>query len=105
MKGSVRLRLPLLGALVLCACAVAVGSASGQGLQDKLNVTQDKLSHTRAHAGVLTTRISHESRQLERLTGQVAALRNREAVVTTKLARKQSELEEAQARLDYLRQR
>jgi murein DD-endopeptidase MepM/ murein hydrolase activator NlpD len=105
MKGSMRLRPPFLGALVVCACAIVAGSASGQSLQDKLNSTQDKLSHTRAHAGVLTTRISHESRQLERLTGQVAALRNREAVVATKLARKQAELEEAQARLDYLKQR
>jgi murein DD-endopeptidase MepM/ murein hydrolase activator NlpD len=105
MKGSVRLRPPFLGALVVCACAIVAGSASGQTLQDKLNTTQDKLSHARAHAGVLTTRISHESRQLERLTGQVAALRNREVVVATKLARKQAELEQAQARLDYLKQR
>jgi len=105
MKGSKRLWPPLLGALVLCACALVVGSAAGQSLQDKLNSTQNRLSHARAHAGVLTTRISHESRQLERLTGQVAALRNREAVVATKLARKQAELEQAQARLDYLKQR
>src|SRR6476620_2285647 len=101
MKGPVRLRPPFLGALVICACAVVVGSAAGQSLQDKLNSTQVKLSHARAHAGVLTTRISHESRELERLTGQVAALRNREAVV----ASKQAELEEAQARLDYLKHR
>jgi murein DD-endopeptidase MepM/ murein hydrolase activator NlpD len=105
MKGSKRLWPPLLGALVLCVCALVVGSAAGQSLQDKLNSTQNRLSHARAHAGVLTTRISHESRQLERLTGQVAALRNREAVVATKLARKQAELEQAQARLDYLKQR
>jgi murein DD-endopeptidase MepM/ murein hydrolase activator NlpD len=105
MSGSKRLMLALLGALVTCAWALGSGSASGKSLQERLNETQGKLSHVRAHAGVLTTRISHESRQLERLTSQVAALRNREAVVATKLARKQSELNAAQARLDYLKQR
>jgi murein DD-endopeptidase MepM/ murein hydrolase activator NlpD len=105
MTGSKRLMAALFGALVTCACALVVGGASGQSLQQKLNTTQNKLSHTRARAGVLTTRISHESRQLERLTGQVAALRNREAVVANKLALKQTELDEAQARLETLRQR
>jgi murein DD-endopeptidase MepM/ murein hydrolase activator NlpD len=105
MTGSKRLIPALCGALVTCACALGVGGASGQSLQQKLNTTQNKLSHARAHAGVLTTRISHESSLLERLTGQVAALRNREAVVANKLALKQAELNEAQARLDTLRQR
>jgi murein DD-endopeptidase MepM/ murein hydrolase activator NlpD len=100
-----RFWLALSGALIVCACAIAMGSASGQSLQQKLNVTQNKLSHARAHAGVLTTRISHESAQLDRLTAEVADLRNKEAAVAAELAQKQAELDQAQARLTYLKQR
>jgi hypothetical protein len=69
--------LALCGALIACACALAGGSASGKSLQERLNATQAKLSHAKTHAGVLTTRISHESAQLDSLTTQVAALRNK----------------------------
>ncbi len=105
MTGSKRFRLALSGALVACACGLAIGTASGQDLQQKLNATQAKLSHARTHAGVLTTRISHESAQIDRLTTEVAALRNKEAAVAAQLAQKQAELVQAQARLDYLKQR
>lgn len=105
MTGSKLLALALSGALVACACALTVGDASGRSLQQKLDSTQAKLSHARAHAGVLTSRISHESAQLQRLTTQVAALRNKEAVVAAELAEKQAELEQAQARLEALKQR
>src|SRR4051812_30696182 len=100
MTGSKRLMLAAAGALIVGACAIWGGSASGQGLQQKLNSTQNKLSHARAHVGVLTTRISHESDQLQTLTTQVAALRNREAAVAAQLRAKQAELDQAQARLD-----
>src|ERR671931_1326136 len=80
-------------------------SASGKGLQERLNTTQKKLPHVKAHAGVLTTRISHESAQLDSLTAEVADLRNKEAAVAAQLAQKQAELEEAQARLDHLKKR
>jgi murein DD-endopeptidase MepM/ murein hydrolase activator NlpD len=105
MSGSKRFVLALCGALVSCALALGPGSASGQDLQQQLNTTQSKLSHVRAHAGVLTTRISHESRQIEALTGQVAALRNKLAAVAAELSQKQSELDEAQARLEVLKSR
>jgi len=97
--------LALAGAVVVCACGLAVGSASGKDLQSKLNETQNKLSHVREHAGVLTTRISHESAQIDSLTTEVATLRNKEAVVAAQLAQKQAELDQAQARLAYLKKR
>jgi murein DD-endopeptidase MepM/ murein hydrolase activator NlpD len=95
----------LCGALIVCACGLVVGSASGQDLQNKLDTTQQKLSHVKEHAGVLTTRISHESAQIDRLTTQVATLRNKEDAVAAELAQKQAELDQAQARLDYLKKR
>jgi peptidoglycan DL-endopeptidase CwlO len=103
MTGSKRVMLALCGALVVCG--LGFGSASGQDLQKKLNTTQAKLSHARAHAGVLTSRISHESAQIDQLTSQVAHLRNKEAAVAARLAQKQAELDQAQARLGYLKQR
>ena len=105
MTRSKRFILALSGVLLACACAVALGSASGKSLEERLGATQDKLSHVKAHAGVLTTRISHESAQLERLTAEVAVLRNKEAAVAAELAQKQAELAQAQARLDHLKKR
>jgi murein DD-endopeptidase MepM/ murein hydrolase activator NlpD len=105
MTGSKRLMLALAGAVAVCAFALWGGSASGQDLQQKLNSTQNKLSHVRAHAGVLTSRISHESAALQRLTSQVAALRNRRAVVAGELRQKQAELDDAKARLASLKKR
>jgi len=99
------LTLALCGALLVCGSVLAVGSATGKSLQEKLNATQGKLSHVKAHAGVLTTRISHESAELERLTAQVAELRKREAVVAAQLEQKQAELEAAQAQLAHLKTR
>ena len=105
MTRSKRFLLALGGTLLVCASAIAVGGASGKSLQERLSETQDKLSHAKAHAGVLTTRISHESAQLDRLTAEVAELRNKEAEVAARLAQKQAELEQAQARLEYLKRR
>jgi murein DD-endopeptidase MepM/ murein hydrolase activator NlpD len=105
MTGSKRLMLALAGAVAVCACAIWGGSASGQSLQQKLNSTQNKLSHAQAHAGVLTGRISHESAQLQTLTSQVATLRNREAAVAAELQQKQAEFDAAKTRLHALKLR
>jgi murein DD-endopeptidase MepM/ murein hydrolase activator NlpD len=83
--------------------SVALGSASGQSLTEKLDRTQSKLNRVSSKEGVLTTRISRESRALDRLEVQVADLRNREAAVATRLRRKQAELRQAQRRLEILR--
>jgi murein DD-endopeptidase MepM/ murein hydrolase activator NlpD len=105
MTGTKRVMLALCCALAACACGLVVGSASGQDLQKKLDATQDKLSHVKEHAGVLTTQISHESAQIDRLTTQVATLRNKEATVAAELAQKQAELDQAQAYLEHLKKR
>ena len=106
MTGFSGLRLALPCALLACAIgAILGGPAAGQDLHERLDRTQDELSKVERRAGVLTTRISHESAQIDRLTVEVADLRNKAAVAAAELAAKQAELEQAQARLDYLRQR
>ena len=83
---SKRLLPALAGALIACALGMVAGGASGQSLQRKLDTTQEKLSHVQKHAGILTTRISHESAQLDRLTSEEADLRNRAAALAAQLA-------------------
>ena len=101
----------LLVALAGIALAVAIGalldagSAPAQTLQEKFDDTQSKLNDAKQKEGVLTTQISSYSDRISRLEGEVAALRNREAVVAERLAAKQAELERAQMRLAVLRAR
>ena len=84
---------------------VAGAEAQSQSLQERLQETESKLDRVTDHAGVLTSRIEHETQQLESLEAEVAELRNREADVAAKLAQKEAELNEAQARLAVLRER
>jgi murein DD-endopeptidase MepM/ murein hydrolase activator NlpD len=89
---------------VLFGVLVATG-AQAQSLQERLQETESKLDDVTRHEGVLTSRIEHESQQLVRLEGEVAELRNREAIVAARLAQKEAELAEAQGRLAVLRER
>ena len=106
MLNGLRLPIAIVSfALAALAGALAAATAPGQDLQEQLNETEEKLSEVEAHEGVLTTEISHETAQLLRLEGEVADLRDREAVVAAELAAKQAELSEAQSRLESLRAR
>jgi murein DD-endopeptidase MepM/ murein hydrolase activator NlpD len=91
--------------LVFATVLAASAQAQSQSLQERLSETESKLSDVTEQEGVLTTRIRHESAQLERLEGEVAELRNREAEVAAKLAEKEAELDQAQAQLEALRKR
>jgi murein DD-endopeptidase MepM/ murein hydrolase activator NlpD len=100
-----RLATALACVLIVAAVAAASGTAPGQSLQEKLDQTQSQLSHAQHHEGVLTSKISHESKQIADLELQVADLRNRIAAVAADLAQKQAELDQAQAQLETLRER
>jgi len=75
-------------------------SAPAKDLESKLQAKEAKLSKVRERKGVLTTTISHFRAKIERLTGEVAALRSQEAEVKARLAVKQRRLDGAQAELD-----
>ncbi|MGH2957920.1 MAG: murein hydrolase activator EnvC family protein [Solirubrobacterales bacterium] len=93
-------------AITIFAGVLAVGAqAQTQNLQERLSETESKLSEVTEQEGVLTTRIRSESAQLERLEVEVAELRNREAAVAAELAQKEAELDQAQARLQALREK
>jgi murein DD-endopeptidase MepM/ murein hydrolase activator NlpD len=89
-----------LAAAALCILLVSSPAAPAQDLESKLEAKQSKLDEVRERKGVLTTTISHYGDQIERLTGEVADIRNREAAVRTRLAAKQAELNQAVAQLD-----
>jgi len=74
--------------------------AGAEDLQEKLDATQSRLDQVREREGVLTTTIAENGREIDRLTAEVAAIRNREAEAETRLAAKQAELDGAVARLD-----
>jgi murein DD-endopeptidase MepM/ murein hydrolase activator NlpD len=94
-----------LAALLAAAAALIVllavsAAAPAEDLESKLDAKEAKLSKVRERRGVLTTTISHYGERIERLTGEVATLRNQEAAVKARLDGKQAELDHAVAELD-----
>jgi murein DD-endopeptidase MepM/ murein hydrolase activator NlpD len=79
---------------------IAAPAAPAADLQSELEAKQSQLDKANERKGVLTTTISHFKDKIDRLTGEVADIRNREAAVQTRLAAKQAELNEAVAQLD-----
>ena len=77
---------------------LAASVAPAQDLESKLDAKEAKLSKVRERSGVLTTTISHYGERIDRLTGEVAGLRNQEAAVEVRLDAKQAELDQAVAR-------
>jgi murein DD-endopeptidase MepM/ murein hydrolase activator NlpD len=95
----------LFAAAVALVVLLAAGVAPAQDLESKLDSKEAKLSKVRERSGVLTTTISHYGERIDRLTGEVAELRNREAAVEVRLNAKQVELDQAVAQLDVAKQR
>lgn len=97
------------GALVavatVCALFLAGPSASSASLESKLEAKRSQLSGVQERKGVLTTTISRYGERIDRLTTEVAEIRNREAEVRSRLAVKQAELDRAVAQLDVARGR
>jgi len=97
------LRLPL--AVTAAAIALAGGSALAQDLQSQRDSTQAELMEVRENGDVLSTEIAEFSDQIDQLAGEVAILRNREAIVAAELARTEARPEAEEARLEDLRAR
>jgi murein DD-endopeptidase MepM/ murein hydrolase activator NlpD len=96
---------------VLCAAVaallillVAAPAAPAADLQSELEAKQSQLSKVEERKGVLTTTISGYKDKIDRLTAEVAEIRNREAAVRSRLVAKQAELNQAVAELDAARE-
>jgi len=95
----------LFAAVAALVVLLAASVAPAQDLESKLDSKEAKLSKVRERSGVLTTTISHYGERIDRLTGEVANLRNREAAVKVRLNAKQAELNQAVAELDLAKKR
>ena len=97
-------------ALAVALAALAVGlalvaRAPAEDLNTKLDAKQAELDQAKEKKGVLTTEISRSNDQIDRLTGEVAALRTREAAVQQELDEAEAELAAEQHDLKILRER
>jgi murein DD-endopeptidase MepM/ murein hydrolase activator NlpD len=94
-------------ATALCAAAaallmllIAAPAAPAADLQSELEHKQSQLDKVEKRKGVLTTTIASYKDKIDRLTTEVADIRNREAAVRERLVAKQAELNEAVAELN-----
>jgi murein DD-endopeptidase MepM/ murein hydrolase activator NlpD len=96
-------------ALVALACFAAVllatAAAPAQDLQSRLDEKQAELDSAKHQEGVLSTTIAGFTDQIDQLTGEVATLRNREAIVQQQLEETQARLGRERAELNILRDR
>lgn len=104
LKNRLALAALLAAAAALIVLLVFSASAPAESLESKLDAKEAKLSKVRERRGVLTTTISRYGKRIDRLTGEVASLRNREAAVRVRLNAKQAELDHAVAELDHAKE-
>jgi murein DD-endopeptidase MepM/ murein hydrolase activator NlpD len=102
-----RARTLLAGGVVAALAVVLAGvmPAPAQDLQSQLDAKQQELAEAEDEQGVLTTEIDRYSDRIDQLQGEVAVLRNREAMVEEQLAEKQRELDLERHYLEVLRER
>jgi murein DD-endopeptidase MepM/ murein hydrolase activator NlpD len=105
LKTRLALAALLAAAAALFVLLAASTAAPAQDLESKLGAREAKLSKVRERRDVLTTTISHDGDRIDRLTGEVAALRNQEAAVRARLDAKQAKLDRAMSQLDVAKKR
>jgi murein DD-endopeptidase MepM/ murein hydrolase activator NlpD len=103
------LRTPRTAALVLTVALLAAlallgsGSAAGQDLQSRLNDKEAELNQAKDKESVLSTELDRYNDRVDQLSGEVAALRNREALVAAQLRRVQNQLRNERHQLELLK--
>lgn len=100
-RPTASLELLALAALLLALLlgAAAAPHAHAADLGRKLEATEGKLEEVHQRKGVLTSTISRYGDRIQALTGQVAAIRDRQAKARQRFVARQAELVEARAAL------
>jgi murein DD-endopeptidase MepM/ murein hydrolase activator NlpD len=93
----------VIGALVAALWLVPAAVAPGQDLQSQLDQKQAELDQQQERKGVLASELAAFGDRIDQLAGEVATLRNREAIVEAELHRVQTRLRRAKDRLQVLR--
>ena len=105
-RTSLKARLAAAGfgaALLAVAILAGAGGARAQDLQGELDAKEAELDQQEERKGVLSTELSRYNDQLDQLAGEVAVLRNREAIVQAELDRVKAQLRREKDRLEQLR--
>ena len=89
----------------LVAIVVAGATALAQDLESDLDSKRAQLDQAESKRGVLSTEIQRYTSEIVQLEGEVATLRNREALVQEELEQKQAELDREREHLQVLRER
>ena len=101
-----RFRLLIAAVLTAALALLAVSiPAPAQDLEDQVADKRAELEEAKHKEGVLTTEISRYDDQIDQLTGEVAMLRNREAIVQQELDVAEEQLEQEQQNLRIARER
>ena len=100
-----RSRDALIAALVAVLALAGAVSAGARDLQEQVDDKRAELDHAKDKRGLLTTEISAYSSKIDKLTGKVAALRNREAKVQAELDEAEEQLRIEEQNLEVLRER
>jgi murein DD-endopeptidase MepM/ murein hydrolase activator NlpD len=97
----------LIAAVITAALALLAVSipAPAQDLEDQVANKRAELEEAKQKEGVLTTEISRYDDQIDQLTGEVAMLRNREAIVQQELDVAEEQLVQEQENLRIARER
>jgi murein DD-endopeptidase MepM/ murein hydrolase activator NlpD len=98
----------LVGLFAALGCAVAispVGGAIAQDLQSQLDAKRAQLDEADQQEGVLSSEIAHYSERIDQVAGEVAILRNREAIVQAKLVEVKARLRREKHHLEILQAR
>lgn len=100
-------RVPILLAALaaLLVAVLAPLAAPAADLDERLESKRAAIDEAKGKRSLLTTEISRFNDQIDQLTGEVAALRNREAAVQVELDEAQAQLEVEQDNLQILRKR
>ncbi|HSI81510.1 MAG TPA: peptidoglycan DD-metalloendopeptidase family protein [Solirubrobacterales bacterium] len=104
---SNRLRAGLaIAAAIAAAIAISpLGGAIAQDLQSELDAKRGQLQETRQQAGVLSNELARYTARIRQISGEIAQLRNREAIVAARLEEVKARLAAERERLEALRKR
>lgn len=97
-----------LAAAAALACALAfspLGGALAQDLESQLDAKRGELGQAERQAGVLSSELARYTQRMRQVAGEVAQLRNREAIVAKRLRQVQARLAAERRRLEILRKR
>jgi murein DD-endopeptidase MepM/ murein hydrolase activator NlpD len=89
--------------LTVIAIAGAATHAHAQDLQSELDQRESELDQQRDRKGVLSSELDKYNDQVDQLAGEVAILRNREAIVVAELRQVQSRLNNEKHKLEVYR--